>query len=214
MKRKNIFFMVILWAGCFFLTGNVFGGELVTSARLGRFSPEATSSDMIYGLEFSNAIDKYLELGVSIDYFTNQHTEETSVKTIVSGAGTLIDQKQVSMETNTQYVPVLANVKLKLPLAELPVTPYATAGLGYCWLWDDYTNYIDNVEDTVTYRGMVWRVAIGGDVALGTYSSIGCEVFRNEATPSHDENTEAGLPTRNEVDMSGYGFFVQFKFRY
>ncbi len=61
---------------------------------------------------------------------------------------------------------------------------------------------------------MVWRIGIGSEFTLGRYTAIGSEAFYNHAKPSHDEDVNFGLPIRTEVDMSGYGFNVQFKFKY
>lgn len=204
MKKNFIVFVSLI-----IIAGGLSAQESATIINIGSFNPKATDSGFIFGVGQSRIFDERVELGFSIDLFSNKYTDETSVPdTLISGTQT--NTKQVSLETNTIYIPLLANLTVKMPV-EFPIIPYIGVGIGYSMLWDTYKNYEDDIKDTKFFSGFGWRLAAGGLYPLGSRSAITGEVFFNGGKPSRSEDVEEGLPTWQEVDMSGLGFRLGIK---
>jgi len=188
-----LIFLITLIAGSAFAVGNS------TSIQLGWLNPEATETGFIIGLTQSRVVDEMVELGVSIDYFSNKHTE------LFDTSGTEVSF--IKLQTNTIMIPLMLNLTIKLPVTS-PIKPYLGGSVGYVLLWDKYKNYETDpkIDETKFYGGFGWRVAAGGMYQLGAMSDLTAEVFYNGAKPSRDEGEISGFPAFTEVDMSGVGF--------
>ena len=182
-----------------------FAQETATIINIGSFNPKATDSGFMLGIGQSRIFDERVEFGMSIDFFSNKYTDEKTVGEDPLPGGTIQTTKQVSLETSTLYIPLMANLTVKMPI-EFPIIPFVGVSLGYGMVWDKYTNYEDDVEDTKFFGGMGWRLSAGGLYPLGSRSAITGELYLNGGKPSRSEEIEDGLPTWQEVDMSGLGF--------
>ena len=204
---KKIF---IVFVSLIIIAGGLSAQESATIINIGSFNPKATDSGFIFGVGQSRIFDERVELGFSIDFFSNKYTDQKTVDTVTTGGGTTYTTEQMLLETNTIFVPILANLTVKMPV-EFPIIPYIGVGIGYSLLWDTYSNYELDIKDTKFFSGFGWRLAAGGLYPLGSRSALTCEVMYNGGKPSRSEDAEFGLPTWQEVDMSGLGFRLGIK---
>jgi hypothetical protein len=201
--RKFIPFLLV--SGMTLIAGPTFALGNTTTIQLGWLNPDATDTGFIIGIGQSRVFDEMVELGVSVDYFSNRHTDEETVSDSSTGGPTNLTTKQVNLETNTIMVPLMANLTIKLPVTS-PIKPYIAGSIGYVMLWDKYKNHEEGIDQTKFFSGLGWRVAVGGMYQLGSMSDLTAELFYNGAKPSRDAEDALGLPTFTEVNMSGIGF--------
>jgi hypothetical protein len=81
-----------------------------------------------------------------------------------------------------------------------------SAGVGYAFLWNNFTNYETEEDKTQFFHGFAWNVAAGVSHPLSRASDVFGEIVYYSGKPSRDAGeTEIGLPVRSEIDMSGIG---------
>ncbi len=80
-----------------------------------------------------------------------------------------------------------------------------TGGVGYELLWVNENNYdpANLVDDLRFYSGFGWQVGAGVSLPMSRNSDLFAEALYHGGSPSKDKGTKAGLPVREEVDMSG-----------
>lgn len=208
MRKSSI---CITAAAVLIFTAGANGQVSVTNLQVGMLNPKAVDSGLLLKAGLGKEFDEMVELGISLDFYIKSKTDKEYIGGGEGTSGAQIDTVVENFKTSSYMFPVTANITIKVPV-EFPVFPYVDAGLGYVLLWNSYDNYFTGEGDTKFYGGMCWRIAAGGFYPLGSKSALTAELFYFGGKPSHSEGeSERGLPTRTEVNMSGLGFRLGIK---
>jgi len=203
MSKKVILSVLVL---SMLFCGSAFAQKL-TYIKIGNLNPKATDSGLILSLETAKEFDDRVELGVSMDLFMKDYTDETTVweTNPADPNAPPIATVATNFESSVLMIPLMGNVLVRFPV-EFPIIPYASGGIGYTLLWYKFDNYLTDDSESQFFGGFTYRLGVGGMYPLGAQSAFIGEIFLNGSKPSHKEETEVGLPTRNEINMSGLGF--------
>ena len=208
MGKKIIIALVIL---TFVMSGSAFAQKL-TYIQVGTFKPKATDSGLILGLGTAKEFDERVELGLTIDLFIKEYTDEQEFyqEDTLDPNAPPIPQVTTNYESTVTMIPLMGNVIVKFPI-EFPIIPYAGGAIGYTLVWYKFNNYDADIKDTQFFSGFSYRLMAGGLYPLGSRSAFLAEIFINGSKPSHKEDADAGKPVRSEIDMSGLGFRIGFR---
>jgi len=179
-----------------------------TTIKAGYFNPKGSKAGFIFGGSYSWIVDEAVDVGIAVDYFRKNYTDETEIaKTVTDGK---IVEKEIvtNAEFTTNILPIYGLVNAKFP-AGYSMDYFISGGLGYEMLFSSEQIFGDNAKKTSRfYDGFKWILSAGIVYRTGTRSSFIAEAFYDGTKVSRDKKNEAGTPTRYEVDLSGFGIRV------
>ena len=198
---KKIFFPVLL---IFALTQTSFAQLPYTEFKFGYFKPKDVTDGYLFGLHLGRMIDESLSWGVEINYFRKTYREETRVSDPTNATSPVKVTRH--LEFVTQILPVWAKLNYEHPIApRSPLFLRGSAGIGWEFLWNREDNYDDGISDTRFYNGFGWQLAAGAGLEISSKSVLFADIFYNGAKVKRGEGTIGGLPTWEELDISGFG---------
>lgn len=185
-------------------------GLKVLEFQGGYLSPKGTKAGVIFSGNYGVSIDEQVDLSVGLSYFHKGYSKETTSDKIYTGTGTQIGTKTQAIEYSTSLLPIMANVVVHIPF-QPPWGWYLGGSLGYEFLFDKYTNNETKTSEKTNFSGFGWMMRAGMEWAIGSRSSIVAEAFYNKCKVKGDTKEVQGIPTWNEVDLSGLGFRAGFR---
>lgn len=203
MRTKTWIIVVLLLC----LTGLVYGRNMkALELHVGTLNPKGTPAGMLLGGSYGISVDEAVDVGIGVFYFWKKYTEDTSVPNPNADP----QQPETStvkreLDYNTSLLPVSANVTVHFPVAQ-QLSVYGGGGISYQFLWSKQNNYVDGVEKSRFFKGFGWVGRVGLEYLLGRRSSLIAEAYYNGCKVKGNKSEEAGLPTWDEVDVSGLGF--------
>lgn len=206
MKKITLLTSMILVIGIFLEVPVVFSQALsATTIKAGYFNPKGSKSGFIFGGSYSWIVDEAVDVGIAVDYFRKNYTDETEIaKTVTDGK---IVEKEIvtNAEFTTNILPIYGMVNAKFP-AGYSMDYFVSGGLGYEMLFSTEQTFGDDAKKTSRfYNGFKWILSAGIVYRIGSRSSFIAEAFYDGTKVSRDKKNEAGTPTRYEVDLSGFG---------
>lgn len=214
MKRSLLLFTMIL------LTISIYGQRKSSTIKLGNFSPSATESGFVIGYEGGKYIDRNFDIGWSVDWFHKNYVDQTLVSEFNNYYGFFESElNEVRAKTNLHSIPVLFNMRAKLPMSPR-VAAYITGGVGVEALLIFYRDYQYPDEDE--FDGAFdfnWRLGMGIAFQIGRRSDLIAELVYHSSSPSWSYELDDPLVGRKRIfervfDMSGIMARVGFKFYY
>lgn len=214
MKKWSLFLLLLL------LTGSISAQRKSSTIKLGNFSPGATESGFVIGYEGGKFIDRNFDIGWSIDWFHKDYVDQTLVSEFNQYYGFFESElNEVRAKTNLHSVPVLFNMRAKLPMSPR-VSAYVTGGIGVEALLIFYRNYQNTNEDE--FEGAFdfnWRLGMGIAFQVGRRSDLIAELVYHSSAPSWSYEIDDPLVGHKRIfervfDMSGLMARVGFKFYY
>lgn len=214
MKKWSLFLLLLL------LTSSISAQRKSSTIKLGNFSPGATESGFVIGYEGGKYIDRNFDIGWSIDWFHKDYVDQTLVSEFNQYYGYFESElNEVRAKTNLHSVPVLFNMRAKLPMSPR-VAAYVTGGIGVEALLIFYRNYQNPNEDE--FDGAFdfnWRLGMGIAFQVGRRSDLIAELAYHSSSPSWSYELDDPLVGRKRVfervfDMSGLMARVGLKFYY
>lgn len=180
-------------------------GLKVTTFKLGYFDPKDAKSGFLFGVNFGSAVDENVDIGIGIDFFHRNYTEEKKVAESVSPGGVVEKTIQKELEFTTTILPIMGTITVKIS-PEYPLSYYIGGGLGYELLFNKERNYREGISESRFYHGFSWLVNGGVLYRIGSRSAFLGEIFYNGATVHRGKGkTIEGLPIWDEVNLSGLG---------
>jgi hypothetical protein len=164
-------------------------------------------SGIIWDVKYGIAVDEAVDISLGVAFFNKTYTQSSTVAEDVSAGGTVNTTKQLEVEYSAFLLPITANATIHLPMSP-QFGLYAGAGLSWQFLINKENNFEEDIEDTRTFNGGGWVARVGGEMQLGTRSSLLAELHYNHCTVKGDTKKKEGLPVWDEVDVSGMGFKV------
>lgn len=180
-----------------------------TEFKFGYFNPEDATDGYLFGLHLGRMIDESLSWGVEINYFRKTYEKTTEVvdpsqDPDLAQIDPIFVQRE--LEFVTQYIPVLAKFSYEHPIS--PRGPFylrASAGIGWQFLWNREENFKDHKRDMRFFNGFGWQLATGLGIEISSKSVLFVDAFYNDAKLKRGEEIKAGLPTWEQLDISGIG---------
>ena len=209
MKRMLILTSIVLVIGLVAEKPAAYGQALsATTLKVGYFNPKGSKAGFVFGGAYSWIVDESVDIGIAVDYFRKNYTDETEIaKTVTDGK---IVERQIvkNAEFTTNILPIYGVVTAKFP-AGFNLDYFLSGGLGYEMLFSKEAIYGENAKETSRYySGMKWMVSGGIMYRIGSRSSFIIEALYDGTKVSRDKKNEAGTPSRYEVDLSGFGIRV------
>ena len=214
MKRLSLFLILL------FISSSIYSQRNTSTIKLGNFSPGATESGFVIGYEGGKYIDRNFDIGWSIDWFHKDYVDQTLVSEFNQYYGFFESElNEVRAKTNLHSVPVLFNMRAKLPMSPR-VAAYVTGGVGVEALLIFYRDYQNPEEDE--FDGAFdfnWRLGMGIAFQIGRRSDLIAELTYHSSAPSWSYELDDPSVGRKRVfervfDMSGLMARVGFKFYY
>ncbi len=202
---KKILFPILL---IFALTQTSSAQLPYTEFKFGYFNPEDATDGYLFGLHLGRMIDESLSWGVEINYFRKTYRDITEVP---DTDPQVIKPRDVqkNLEFVTQIVPVWAKLNYEHPIA--PRSPFflrGSAGIGWEFVWNKEDNFAEGISDTRFYNGFGWQLAAGVGLEISSKSVLFLDAFYNGAKVKRGDDVINGLPTWEELDISGLGLKV------
>jgi hypothetical protein len=175
-----------------------------TEIKFGYFKPVDATDGYLFGVHLGRMIDESLSWGIEINYFRKTYQELTKVPDPTQQTNPNRVTKQ--LEFVTQILPIWAKLNYEHPIA--PRSPFflrASAGIGWEFVWNREDNYQDNISDTRFYNGFGWQLATGVGMEISSKAVLFLDAFYNGAKVKRGSDNRAGLPTWEELDISGFG---------
>jgi outer membrane protein W len=201
MRTKHWIVAVLLLC----LTGLVYGQNMkALEIHVGTLNPKDTPSGMLLGGSYGISVDETVDISLGVFYFWKSYSETSAIDTGITPGGTHITQTQQTLDYHTSLLPVSANVTVHFPVAQ-KVNIYGGAGISYQFLWNKEENLVDDVESSRFFKGFGWVGRAGVEYLLGSRSSFIVEAYYNGCKTKGNKSEEAGLPTWDEVNVTGLG---------
>ena len=201
---KKIFFLILM---VFILTQTSSAQLPYTEVKFGYFKPADATDGYLFGVHLGRMIDESLSWGIEINYFRKTYQELTKVPDPKATSNPQIVTKQ--LEFVTQMLPLWAKLNYEHPIAlRSAFFLRASAGIGWEFVWNREDNYGDNISDTRFYNGFGWQLATGIGMEISSKSVLFVDAFYNGAKVKRGSDTIRGLPTWEELDVSGIGLKV------
>lgn len=209
MKKRLMVMLPILILAAFVVAQVGYSQAMSTTIlKAGYFNPKSSKNGFIFGAGYSWIVDESVDIGVAVDYFRKNYTEETQIAQSVSVSGTVEDEIRTDAEFTTNILPIYGVLNVKFP-AGTYLDYFLSGGLGYEMLFSKEQSFGENSKSTSRfYSGFKWIVSGGVMYRVGSRSSFLAEVFYDGTKVSRDKKDEVGAPVRYEVDLSGIGFRV------
>lgn len=176
-----------------------------TEFKAGLLMPSDAQSGFLGGVNFGRAVDENIGTSLGIDVFRRSYTKETTVAEYNVGEGDFTEIAR-ELDQSITLIPIYFQLHFVGGLSQAVQLRFS-AGVGYELLWNNINNYQTGEDKTQFFHGFGWNVSGGASYPLSRASDIFGEVIYHSGKPSRDAGeTEAGLPVRSEIDMSGIGF--------
>jgi hypothetical protein len=196
------------------LAGSASAQYRATTIKLGYYSPGVCDGGFIVGAQWLSEIDENLDMGVSLDWFNKNFTDQNLVSELYSyNRDAFGTTNELRAKTNLNSFPLLYTINLKFPL-QRGVDFYATGGLGLDFLVINYRDYDDPTNDNLKAAvGFAWRIGAGVIYRLGRRSDVIGEISYHNSDPSWQYTVNNHVFERS-YDMSGLMIRAGIKFYY
>jgi hypothetical protein len=192
--------MLIVVAG---ITGSLLAQEKFSEFQAGVLFPSDAETGFIGGITIGRMVDESVGWGLELDLYRRTYTKESKVPQIPEG-----ETNPVLVTTEIENATTMLPLYFKL-LVHTQIAPKLDlrvgAGIGYEFMWNSVSNYVEGVEDTRFYSGFTWQAGGGLAMQLSRASDVFIDLSFHGGSPSQGESkNEMGLPVYTEVDMSGF----------
>ncbi len=191
------------------LVGSSMARAPFTELKVGYFNPDAAKSGYLFGVNLGRMIDESLSWSFELNYFQKGYRKTATIATEETQGGTQIQTKQLSLDFKTRIIPFLLKLNYEHPLGyRSPFYARASAGLGWEMVWNNENNYLENKETTRFFHGFGWQVAGGVGFEISSSANFFTDIFYNGSTVKRNKTVVNGLPTWEQLDISGIGIKI------
>jgi len=179
-----------------------------TQIRFGTLDPKDAKSGLMLGVRTGRDFDNMILVGFSADLFWRSYTQESAIADSVTPGGTVYSTVQLSVDYKTLILPLMFTADVKIPVENSPIRPYFGGGIGYELLFNRENNFEEGISDSRFYSGFGYQFQVGAEYEMSPNAGFYLEGFYNGCKAKRGASTATGLPTFEEVDISGLGFRV------
>jgi hypothetical protein len=182
------------------------GTKPFTQFRFGTLNPNDTKAGLILGVRTGRDFDQRVLVGFSADLFWKKFTRESTVSSDTTIGGVHYTTMQRTVDYTTLILPLMITIDVQIPVENLPIKPYFGGGIGYQLLFNKEDNYEQHISDSRFYSGFGFQFEVGAEYQMSPSTGLTLEAFYNGCKAKRGGGTSLGLPTWEEVDISGMGF--------
>lgn len=202
MKKLLGIFIII-----FVFNSTSFSQNKMTEFNAGFLAPKDAETGFFGGLNLGRMVDERIGVSLGIHVYHSSYTKEATVSTGQTGQ-TQSKTKITKLKQSATLIPLFFQLHYTGPITQ-SLDLKVTAGIGYEFLWNSYTNFEDHIDDSDFFNGFGWMVSSGISIPISSASDFYGEVLYHGGTPSKNQGkNEQGFPVRTEVDMSGLGIRI------
>ncbi len=185
-----------------------------TEIKVGRQDPAATKPGYLFGIMLGRAIDESFSWGLEVNYFQRSYQRTVTVASQVTEDGNVIRTINKEVDFRTVIIPFLLKINYEHPLAPRSrLYLRSSAGLGWQFVWNSERNYLTGTNSTRFFNGFGWQGSVGVGLAVSSSGNLFVDLFYNNARPTRgNTKNEAGLPTWQEMDLTGFGIKIGLSF--
>lgn len=197
---------VLLPVLAFLATTTALAQAPYTEFKAGLMNPKSAQSGYLFGVNLGRTIDESLSWGLEINYYHKNYKDDFTVL-VLNKDGLQVEQKVRNQEVTTRILPLLAKLNYEHPMGyRSPFYLRASAGLGWELVWNTATNYVEQTHRTRFFHGFGWQLSSGLGLGISSSGNVFLDVFYNGSKVKRNQSkTELGLPTWEELDISGFG---------
>jgi hypothetical protein len=201
MKLKPAVLTILL-----FILSNSFAGAPFSEFKVGYLDPEDAKPGIIFGINLGRMIDESLSWSFEFNYYQKSYNRVTTVDEIQLNQITPSIQQR-ELEYKTTMIPVFLKLNLEKQLGQSsPLFFRASGGLGWEMVWNREANYLTDEQSTRFYNGFGWQGNAGLGFQISSSANFFVDALYNGSKVSRNSTTsEDGLPTWEELDISGFG---------
>jgi opacity protein-like surface antigen len=181
------------------------GAKPFTQFRFGTLNPNDTDAGLMLGVRTGRDFDQQVLVGFSADLFWRKYTRESSVSSDTTIGGVHYSTLQRSVDYTTLILPLMITIDVQIPVQNSPVKPYIGGGIGYELVFNKENNYDEGISDSRFYSGFGYQIEVGALYKMSPSVDFTLEGFYNGCKAKRGAGTDMGLPTWEEVDVSGMG---------
>jgi hypothetical protein len=179
-----------------------------TQIRFGTLNPKDAKSGVILGVRTGRDFDNVVLVGFSADLFWKSYTKKSDVADSISAGGLVSHEKRVLVDYKTLILPLMFTADVRIPVENVPIKPYFGGGIGYQLLFNKEDNFDEGKSSSRFYSGFGYQFQVGAEYRMSPHAGFYLEAFYNGCKAKRSSGTTTGLPTFEEVDISGVGFRV------
>jgi len=181
-----------------------------TEFKIGYFYPEDAKQGVIWGLNLGRMIDESLSWSFELNYYQKTYSKVSAIQDTTYQSG--LNPREVQEEINykTYIIPLFLKLNWEKQLAyKSPLFLRISGGLGWEMVWNKESNYFTDNFATRFYHGFGWQGNLGLGYQISSSANFFIDGFYNGSKPTRNKGTtEAGFPTWEELNLSGFGVRV------
>jgi hypothetical protein len=179
----------------------VLGQHTIFEVEGGALFPKDTETGTIIGVTGGRMVDENLGWAFEAQYFWRTFTKEYTVSE--TGGATQQETIVTEIENSTKMLPIMGKIIYLSQIAP-SLDIRISGGIGYAFLWNTEANYVEGIEESNSFSGFAWQLGAGISLPISRAADFFGEMVYFNSKPSRDAGTtQAGLPQRTEIDMSG-----------
>lgn len=178
-----------------------------TEFKFGYIDPKAAKAGYLFGVNLGRMIDESLSWSFEFNYYQKVYKKVTTDYEIQLPSGIEPTGKEVEFEYKTYIIPLFLKLNLENQLGgNGPFFIRGSAGLGWEMVWNKENNYLTDSQSTRFYHGFGWQATAGLGLRISSSANIFVDGMYNGSKVKRNEKTnEDGLPSWEELDISGFG---------
>jgi hypothetical protein len=194
----------------FFVTSPLSAKAPYTEFKVGYMDPNATKAGYLFGVNLGQMIDESLSWSFEFNYFQRVYNKITTVDEIQFPSGISPTEKQKELEYKTYIIPLFLKLNLENQLGyKSPFFLRGSGGLGWEMVWNKENNYLNDSRATRFYHGFGWQLTAGIGLQISSSANLFVDgMYNGSKTKRNQETNEDGLPSWEELDISGFGVRV------
>jgi len=205
MKRCMILIGFVL-----FFISTAYTNAPFTELKLGYWDPADAKEGVIWGINLGRMIDESLSWSFEFNYYQKTYSKVTTILDTSFQSGLTPSVVQEELNYKTYIIPLFLKLNWERQLGNpSPFFLRASAGLGWGMVWNRETNFFTDETSTRFYHGFGWQGNLGLGFQISSSANLFIDGMYNSSKPKRGKGTtEAGLPTWEELDLSGFGVRV------
>ena len=202
-------FMLFTCIGLFFIS-TALANAPFTELKIGYWDPADAKAGVIWGINIGRMIDESLSWSFEFNYYQKTYSKVTTIQDTSFQSGLTPSVVQEELNYKTYIIPLFLKLNWERQLGnQSPFFLRASAGLGWEMVWNKESNYFTGEFTTRFYHGFGWQGNLGLGFQISSSANLFVDGMYNSSKVKRNEGTtEAGLPTWEELDLSGFGVRV------
>jgi len=177
-----------------------------TEFKFGQLDPNDVDPGTLVGLSFENQIDEHLYWGFEGNYFWSSFAQTTTVADTISN-NVPISTQEVEVDFATTFLSLFLNFTYEYRVGTTNWYYRASAGGGWAFIWNRERNFVEDKSRKRKFDSPAYQLTTGLGYRISRDGIFFVDLIYNDAVGKTNQTTsEAGLPTFEQMDVSGFGF--------